>query len=277
MTQNLAKNAQSALKDLVAFVDVLEARVDYVKEGLQKLLEEEDVKLLPSYGLLQRVYREYLKTDGVTAKSKGAKGEPEKLENLYDSMHMPKSLRVKVKAKSPAVATSAAKPSTDDDDLPDTAPAKEERTGGTRHMPDLSVSMLDDEPNPKKKIVTKKATAPVPAAPAPAQQAPPLQVKVPEGETVYVVEIKGQRYWRYDRYLYSPETGLRVGFIDTGFNIGDTVLPIEEKITLKPVSGFDNYYSNSTGDGTRVYILVNDTVAQAVGSLNDEGDLCLEA
>jgi hypothetical protein len=58
MSETIKKKFTEMSKDVLNRLDVLETQLTYVKTGLQKLLDEDDIKELPSYGLLQSIYSE---------------------------------------------------------------------------------------------------------------------------------------------------------------------------------------------------------------------------
>jgi hypothetical protein len=269
-------------ESLIEHLDTLDAQVEYLKDGLRLLLAEEDVRDIPSFDLLHSVYSEYLTTSPYNVKIKknstASKHSKEIAQQIYDPLYAPPAGRSRVNAASRKKFTESQqqnpKPVRD-------APIKEtisedmsETTSA--FTPDFSESMLDDMGTTQKKkapLTAKASKAPV----APVAAAV-LIVKPKVDECVYTVEIKNKTFLRLGKYLYHPETHLRVGVIENNcFNINAAssysafCVAIDEAVCMQAIE--DTSYCQ--GDDNKVYLKIDDNIAQAVGEINENNEVGL--
>jgi hypothetical protein len=218
---------------LSKYSDELEAENKTLREAINALLNEDDVKELPAYKLLQMTYGHLVSTSKVKIKAQSeVKAQPEvkAKAQLYDPLHAPPSARYGSKKLS--------LPSPPQTDFKRPLAVKQEESHYSSQMPDLNSCLLTV---PKPKITPKK------------------------DETVYRVEIQGKNYLRFNDSLYDAITRVLAGKL-ADFKLGS----LTEPVALEPMADFPGYYSfNDT-----VYILVNDEIAQAVGTISD-GDLAI--
>ena len=278
------KKFKQTTNELIKYVEGLEAELQYVREGMASLLNEEDVTSLPSYTLLKHSYDEYLQ--GLPEDKKVGSGKSEEvMEELYDPMYMPPKMRShnkkvnvalrrkiaegkdQIKAKPKASPKVAQKANSNAGSVSGSEDVPLQRFA-TKYQPDFSEMMLGDDlkPEPTKRP-TPKPTTPKPAA----------SITVRAEGTVYKVEIQGKLYLRNKNYLYDAETKKRVGTIGSGFKLGSgsgssNGVTITKTVTLRKMQDIEGGYYT---DGSQVYNCINDTVAQAVGELTPEGDLAL--
>jgi hypothetical protein len=248
-------------------IDQLEEHVAFLKKGLTGLLEENDIKDLPSYSLLKKVYSEYLtETPTLTVKE-------HRTDEQYDPLFAPPGVRRRATGKKHASKGPAL-----DDDLavelglePEAGPISAQKTSSSAQkavssvpsfMPDLSTSLLEDvgtKAKPQSKQVTTVSIKPKQN----------VEVKVKDTETVYIVEVLGKQYLQYNNYLYSPDSYLRVGEITSdGFKIGNASTKFES-IELTPNG---EYYMNDNIAHIRVADL---NVFHGVGEMTESGEVGL--
>ncbi len=260
----LIKKINQHMKELVTYTETVEARLLFVKEGMEKLLEEEDIKQLPSYKLLRQTYQAHLDTVTITP----ASSKKDATAEIYDTLHQPPQIRNRNKKANSQIKRSIAENATTEymgdtatkkAAVEEVAEGKVKQRFGTRNAPDFGESMLDDDLGPTKakpSIVEKPQ--------------PPLLVKA-EG-TVYKVEIQGMTYYLSGKYLYSMDEQLRVGTIGTDFEIGGQHYPIDETINLSCLAPeYGEYYACDN----KACILLNDGISLCVGEINGDGDVCL--
>jgi hypothetical protein len=267
----LVKKINQNMKELLTYAENTEARLLFMKEGMLKLLNEEDIMQLPSYKLIKQTYYEYLDTDISISK------KPAIEDNIYDTLHLPPQIRNRNKRSSTQIKREisekagaeylAQEPTPTVDSAPElTSPPKQRFA--TRNLPDFSENMLDDPaPKPLAKTARTKVTPTLTLTPTPTSTSVRV-LDVQADGLVYRVEIRGILYYLHGKYLYSNDTMLRVGMIETDFIIGDQRYPIEEKLVLSPEE--DYYLCND-----KAYILLSDTVSQCVGEINEDRDICL--
>lgn len=263
MSDGLKTKLKTLTKDITEKLDGLESQVEHLKKGLKELLDEEDVRGLPSYGLLSNIYSAYL-----NSKPERSKTKEQNIEDTYDPLYMPAKMRKKTNARAKKqmveAITRAPVPAS-----PAAAYAKAETGSGSTpsYMPDFSCSLLEDMNKPK----SQRPKA-MPATKT-------LEVNVKEGETVYKLEIDGKEYLRYGKYLYDTTSHLRVGSIEgTCFALAASSVPISGKDTVRKHS--EGYWIGKDSDeGAKVYVRVSDDllVFQGVGNLTESGEIGLWA
>lgn len=245
-------------KDIFDRIDELEHHVDFLKRGLAEILTEEDIKDLPSYDLIKNTYSEYL-----VAKPERSQSAAHKQDELYDPLYAPPKTRKRANKRqlanefygiappAPAVPTK-----------PVSAPSSDSLPS---YMPDFSQSLLEGMDKSRSNRSQPPST----------QEA---RVKVKDGNPVYIVEVQGVKYLRYDKYLYDPETKNRVGSIENGVfalngNTNHIPFTSTDTLPLTPVTDTE-YYSASDG---RLFIRIGDEndIYQAVGELTADGDIGL--
>jgi hypothetical protein len=287
---DLKSKIKSLNKDLIERLDALEAHTEYLKEGLKNLLDEEDVREIPSFDLLNAVYSEYLgsdidkfksKTKSASASASASKHNKEVAEKIYDPLYAPPKGRSRVNTASkkkfaegqqeyqqPRVTRQRQSPTVTSNITASSA------SSASAFLPDFGESMLDDMGGRSKASVkarTKPAPTPAPT-PAPAQKI--ISIKPKTDEQVYRVEIKGKEYMLHGIYLYGKESQLRVGTVENGcFVIDDVRINITGTTNMQEIEDTPYYQ----GDDNKVYIRVNDTVAQAVGEVNENDEVGLWA
>ncbi len=244
------------------YVDGLTLQNQTLRQALSDLLNEDDIKELPSYALLSMTYKTYLEKTNLTEDSTINPKQVRAASNpSYDPLHAPPSARFGASKKTPAVnprrplvgVTSMA------ESLDAAAPEEknQESTHYSSTMPDMDSCLLG-APVPAKPKVSVKAKE------TKSLKQEPLKVSPKDTETVYRVEIKGRTYLRYNSHFYDEETKMRVGDI-TEFKLGVESEPVE----LTELADYPGYYGDGTGEGT-IYILLNGEVAQAVGTLSSD-------
>jgi len=248
-------------KDIFDRIDELEHHVEFLKRGLIEILTEEDIKDLPSYDLIKNTYNEYL-----VAKPERSQSTAHKQDELYDPLYAPPKTRKRTNKRqlanefygiappAHAVLTKAAPIANAPDPASDSLPS---------FMPDFSQSLLEGMDKSRSSR----------SQPPSVQE---VKVKVKDGNPVYIVEIQGVKYLRYDKYLYDPETKNRVGSIENGvFALNGTHIPFTstDMLPLTPVTDTE-YYRSSDG---RLFIRIGDEndIYQAVGELTADGDIGL--
>lgn len=256
MTDAMKNKLKAVTKDIFDHVEQQDARVAYLYKGLSNLLEEEDVKNLPTYKLLHGIYSEYL-----TSKPPAQKTDKIVNEELYDPLYAPPKTRKRVnqRAKKEMLESKFKAEPKPKAETPASAPAP---SSVPSYMPDFSESLLEGQGSTKVKV--KKVTEPK-----------PVSVQVSKGDTVYTVEIKGNQYLRHSKYLYDKSTHLRVGSIENGAFIIDSK-PVSDFETNCTVSSVPDtpYYKDNNG---KLYVRLTDEgdIYQGVGELTPEGDIGL--
>jgi hypothetical protein len=272
MSETIKKKFTEMSKDVLNRLDVLETQLTYVKTGLQKLLDEDDIKELPSYGLLQSIYSEYL-----TNLPKVVSTKETVLDDQYDPLYSPIKSRHRVNAASRR-KFEASKGSEVTSKV--TVQTKDDESHYSEMMPDFGADLLTDmsksksnpKSNPKPKPNPKPNPSTNPTSSTPSRQSNPTpklehnQITITAQGTVYSVEINGKQYYRYDKYLYDTETLLRIGSVeDTCFAIvGKSPILITNRVNLTSVEN-GMYKGNNT-----VYVQVNDNIFQAIGEIKDD-------
>jgi len=247
-------------KDIFDRIDELEHHVDFLKRGLMEILTEEDIKDLPSYDLIKSTYNEYL-----VGKPERAKSTAYKQDELYDPLYAPPKTRKRANKRQLAnqfhgIAPPKAQSAKKSDAVTVSAPASNDAPS---YMPDFSQSLLEGMDRTKPKPATQQAE---------------VRIKIKDGNPVYIVEVQGKQYLRYDKYLYDMETKERVGSIENGvFSLTGNGNPVPfastDTLSLTPITDTE-YYSASDG---RLFIRVGDEsdIYQAVGELTADGDIGL--
>lgn len=270
MTDAMKNKLKGLTKDIFDHVAQLEATVKYLTEGLSKLLEEDDIKGLPTYKLIHGMYSEYLTSKPPQKTDKAMQ------EELYDPLYAPPKTRKRANNKAKKELAESRFKAPVKATVPAPAPASASASvpvGGSSskpsYMPDFSESLLEGMGKPG-----ARTPAPVPVQAA----ARILPIKVPTDDTVYTVEINGNQYLRYGKYLYDKESQMRVGSIENGvFVIGtETVAKFNDiddthTVSLVPDT---SYYKDKDG---KLYIRLTEEgdIYQAVGELTPEGDIGL--
>ena len=241
----LINKIKTDLKELVTYTETLEDQLKNAQQNIIDLLEEDDIKQLPSYKLLYHTYRQDLRSATVSKKNNVS-------EDIYDTLHQPPTVRNKNKKTNLQVKRNIAEKSCVSylDDVKQVT--AEQQCYSTKNTPDFGENLLEDSLGPyiKKKIndLVVQATG-----------------------RVYKVEIQGVTYYLNGTYLYSVKEQLRVGLIGTDFEIDGVHYPIEEIIQLAPDCE-DYYISNK-----KAFILLNEQVSLCVGEINADDDICLFA
>ena len=235
----MSEPLKNRMKDLTKEIFTQwEQQIAYVKKGLKDLLEEEDLKMLPSYDLLHSVYSLYL-TDAPIAPTSAP-------VTAFDPLYAPSK-------RTPRAAS----------------------TTTTDSALDLNSSLLD-APAPTKTVVKIKTAAKTQpqTLPQPQPKAQTEVVVVDAGEdTIYKVEIQGKVYLRYAANLYDIDTKMQVGSItNDGFVIGGVTTPIVGTPRLERIN--DQYWKN---DERTLYVKVHSDadIYQAVGEAGDGDDIGL--
>ena len=274
--------AQSMLNDLSNYISGLEERIKSLEEGISALMSEEDIKLLPSYKLLELAYGSLLNENhdkpvtsapSVAPKAKIGAGKSaiEKARANYDPLFTPPSLRHRGSNRKSAIVEPAIKAR-----FPLTDQEVSQGLGGSPHQPDTSVLLLDDGPKAKIPIKAKVTTS----TPAPNISTPAPEIISAKG-TVYSIDVDGKSALLYEGNLYSvdsvDENGAahhKIGELtETGFRIGPNSKPITRTEQLTELKGYDQPYYK--GAGNKVYKLLNGKLAMSVGQLDDDGNLGL--
>lgn len=276
MSDTLKNKLKALNKDLFERLDTLEGQVAHLKDGLQNLLNEEDVRDIPSYNLLYSVYSDYLTTE---FKSSKKPNDRVIADQIYSPLYAPPKSRHKANTVARKKFAEASTQQVQQEQLPKTQQPSKPKPSETYSyaVPDFSESLLDDMGSkaPKaSKAQTKKAPQAQKVAPSIATKAhlgKQIIIRPKDNEMVYQVEIKGKIYLRHEKYLYDTETQLRVGVIDdTCFNITNLEpIPITSLTNIQEIEDTPYYQ----GDDNKVYVKVHDTIAQAVGEINDNDEI----
>jgi hypothetical protein len=256
-------------KDIFDRIDELEHHVDFLKRGLIEILTEEDIKDLPSYDLIKNTYNEYL-----VDKPERARSAAHKQDELYDPLYAPPKTRKRANKRQLANEFYGIAPPAKVGPAKTTAPAPAQVQVPTSddvpsYMPDFSQSLLEGMDK------SRSNRSRTPAESTPTQE---VKVKVKDGNPVYIVEVQGVKYLRYDKYLYDTETKNRVGSIENGVfalngNTNHVPFASTDMLSLTPVTDTE-YYRSSDG---LLFIRVGDEndIYQAVGELTADGDIGL--
>lgn len=260
MTDTLKNKLRSVTKDLFDRIEALEEQVTYVKRGLSEILEEEDVKDLPSYELLKQVYMEFL-----NSKTERSKTKEEKQDDIFDPLYAPPTTRRRNAARAKKHLAEAAMGIAVPTESPSASAASASAASSApTYMPDFNnVNFLENINKPKQQHAASEPLT--------------VKVKVKDDTVVYTVEIQGKQYFRYDKYLYNVDTKLRVGSIENGvFALNEQeAIQFEtlEPLALNPVAD-TNYYST---EDNRLFIRISEEsdIYQGVGELTETGDIGL--
>jgi hypothetical protein len=253
-TVKVIMSLKELLDKVVAHVSTIEEHNAKLCEALQSLLNEDDIKELPAYELLKMTYSPYLTYATAPSVKLATSGTT---ETLYDPLHAPPSARygsgkktVAINTKRPIVAT----------------PSASEVTHYSNDMPDMDSCLLggpglSNKSKPKPTPIVSEPVKPKPTVIASEPVKTKIKIQAKADESVYRVEIQGKNYLRYNEYLYD-ENNKRAGSV-SDFKLGMTT----EQVELEPIPDCPDYYMCDT----TVYILVNNEIAQAVGTYeNDE-------
>jgi len=253
-------------KDIFDQIDELEHHVDFLKKGLAEILTEEDIKDLPSYDLIKATYNEYLVSKPERIKT------AHKQDALYDPLYAPPKTRKRANKRQLSdqfygIAPPTAPPTAQAKlAAPVAAEAEACSNDSPSYTPDFSQNLLEN--------MDKSRRAPV----VPKPPTKEVKVKVKDGDHVYIVEVQGKQYLRYDKYLYDTETKNRVGSIEDGaFSLIGHKNPImftsTDALSLTPITDTE-YYRSSDG---RLFIRISDEsdIYQAIGELTADGDIGL--
>jgi hypothetical protein len=219
----------------------LEKRLNYMREGFRRLLEEEDITSLPSFHLLRMTYGEYL--DNPTVRAAKLPEQP-----IYDPMFMPPSMRRSMKTRVIAKPTHAQAHVASDAPKPEPEPPSS--------TPDFSQNLLEEPSRPAPKKISIKA-----------KSAPSSSEAIIAKGSVYRLELQGIIYYLYGQYLYDTETRKRVGSI-----VDDTIEVCGK--TLSITYG-DTVPLKDIGDGLllaaddKAYRPLTGLLAQSVGIYKD--------
>ena len=288
MSSNVFKKFKQNTKEVIDYVDSLQAQLEYLKTGFTNLLNEEDITQLPSYKLLQQSYMEYLNSDNVPLKKKTTEVESE----LYGDMYMPPKMRNKNKQLNAKIRKTISEDAKNElnpidkfkikTNVPKTVTSTEAtQQFSTRHMPDFGESMLEDMGPAGKsapRVAPLAVAPPKPKALAKVSTAKILNVPVSKDDVVQKVEIQGEVYLKYGTFLYDRDTHIRVGQINNSFIVNDKKHNIDTELSVQELDigpeYKDHYISTDTTNKT-VYTKVSESVLQAVGELDADGQMGL--
>lgn len=251
---DLVKKLKTISKDAGAYIEKLEKHNKLLKEGLSSLLMEEDVQSLPSYTLLKMTYSEHL--EGISSNN-------DKCMN-YDPFHAPPKVRISARKANTAAKKAMQSQQSQQPQQPQQSQQLDKppiikkpfaKNPINNNGPSMTECLLDSKPPSKPKCIN---------------------VVAKKDDEIYLVEINGVEYLRHDIYLYDVKSHLRIGSIDTGFNINGKIIKINnDPIILKddqPICDEYPYYGDIKGE--KVYCKINANFAQAVGDIKN-GELLL--
>lgn len=298
---NIIKTCKDAMSQLTKYLSQLEKGHETLKQGLSDLLNEEDVKGLPSYKLLKATYMPFIDGTSAIARATESPGGIEGDDMDYDILHAPPRLRnarKRANRQQRQKAISAYKTEKDDEllhhseadaSLPTDLDRKpkyiENNSNNDWQQPDFDTCLIPD----------KKGNLPEPKVAKPILLTPVLKdedfqddiavsVTVRPSDHIYLIAIKDKLYLRYNEYLYDSETHLRVAEIDNQgikFNNGDNIPCETGNVVLnnEPVMETDEepLFLDIKSEEKTVYYKINEHIAQAAGQLSDKGELLLWA
>lgn len=262
---NLLKQLKTIITPLTKHIESIEEHNKILCTALQDLLNEEDVKLIPSYELLVNTYSTCLEYSSVSMTSN------EKSDQFqgYDPIHAPPKLRKKGKAKvfnKPQVKNAINANNINNvnnvNNVSNVKIAKKQtpyKSNYSSNMPDFDQCMIENTSIPKlEKIKTVKTVK-------------TIDINL-SGACVYIIDIKEFFYYLHNGFLYDIDTHLRIGSIQSdGFHIKDDIIPF----TTAPVTLHDDPISNdypehfTNVDDQIIYTKDNNNVLRAVGTCID--------
>ena len=291
---------------LITYTENLETQVKTLNEALYNLLNEDDVKELPSYILIEKTYREYLKVkakpenhkksatshDASDASTATTTTHANPRSADYDPLHAPPGARgYKKSFKKDQDLNMESSTSLS---VESHAVEKPETVNHySSQMPDINVCMLSEEAPKKQKVELKikpksssvvlsereKTSASIEKAPEIKPVKRVQEIKPEKSERVYKVEINGIVYLRHKDVIFDSVTKAKLGHLTKrSFIIDKKAIEIgvhSAPVSLYTIPDFPQYYSTGQGCGV-IYITINDNIAQAVGEYN-EGELELWA
>lgn len=267
---DLLKKLKTLITPLVKHIEAIEEHNETLKNALNDLLEEEDVKLIPGYQLLKNTYQSYLNHDELPSLVN------DKTDPLlgYDPIHAPPNVRRKKKstAITPSLTETKSKPRPKIQPQPKLKPqpGPQRKSNFSSSMPDLDECMLGETVK-KPQIhniqnIQNNQT----------EETDEIEIVTDKNIGIYFAEIQGKQYYLYDSYLYDTTTLIRAGQLTSaGFKIGQKMV----KFTTKPVGlesesisdDFPDFYPDLEDKNIyKIIKLDKDTsVVQAVGSIEN--------
>lgn len=249
--QTVFDKCKKSIKDL-------ETHNSQLIEALTNLLNEDDIKSIPSYELLKGTYSMFTKLQK-------NRNDASDISLNYDPIHAPPNIRratkKQLKANLSNVYSETIKESKPKEDK---IKIVEKEKSYSEDMPDLDECILSSPVAKKKPTVKKIEELPVKAV----------------GD-IYLLEIKGNHYYLYENYLYNKTTLIREGEINiNGFTVNNTNYPFESShVTLENKcinEDFPDFYQGLGESSRGIYTkLKNIDVVQSVGEVSDENELML--
>ena len=123
----------------------LEEQVTYLKKGFSELLEEDDVKDLPSYNLLKSVYSEYL-----DSKPERSKTTAQKEDEIFNPLYAPPGVRRRNNAQAKKQLANTSFGIAPPQARAQTPASKTAPTSTPSYMPDFGSSLLEGMDKPRK-------------------------------------------------------------------------------------------------------------------------------
>ena len=255
---------KQSIKDITKYTEGLEKQVTILKKAINDLLNEDDIKDLPCYELIKMTYSDFGKLSGGSSSSATVTTSP------MDLMYAPPHMRYK---KQPQI-----KPKSKESEQQTNETTTAEESTYSSHMPDMDICQLGGPgPGPTTKPSPVKVNARPRTVSVDSKTKAKSNVEVYPKKTDMInrVEIKGETYIMHDVYLYDIGTKNRIGKITDDKIVMDNnyIIPMgneQPTIELEQLVDFPEYYVN----GENLYRLVNNSIAQAIGTYND-GDIAL--
>lgn len=256
MTDQVKTKLKSITKDIVSRIEELESQYAHVREGLAELLNEDDVKDLPSYEMLHSIYSEYL-TDKPIINTKVKSSVVSQID--YDPLYAPKDKR-----RLNAIAKKKYEQSKQQISQTTVVSEKTQPDFSSSYSPDFGENLLDDIPSKPQKSKPTRSSKP----------SKPQKIVVAT-EPVFKVTLMEEEYLRYKGDIYDKDTHLKVGYItDNKFNIGSKQIEITETTTITELKTNEKHKLFKGRDG-KVYMNVTNNVYQSIGEISDDGSVGL--